>query len=212
MFPIISAVLPFTGMSLANLVPSIGMWVYLLVFLVILFASTIVGGAVPDNTFLFLLGAVGAADGLSLEWLLAMAIAGGFAGYEINYWSGRIVGLAIVLRRFPGVLEDKNVQKALGLMDTFAPVTFFLSRTLPVLNLPSFIFGVNAMNYRRYVVYNLTSSMLWCGFFMALGNYIGGITFVSVYLGYIADLFLIVLLATILVGGVVLIREYRIFR
>jgi membrane protein DedA with SNARE-associated domain len=89
-FPLLSALPSLSSLSLADQILQSGMWVYLLVFLVILLASTIVGGPIPDNTFLLLTGAVASGDGLSMELLLIVAMAGGFAGYEINYWSGRL--------------------------------------------------------------------------------------------------------------------------
>ena len=101
MFPIISALLPLTTTSLSDKILSFGIWVYLIVFLVIMLASTIVGGTIPDNTFLFLAGAVAADNSLSMGWLLVAAVGGGFVGYEINYWSGRFFGLTVCQKSCP---------------------------------------------------------------------------------------------------------------
>ena len=142
MYPIISALLPLTSVSLSDQILSFGIWVYLIVFLVIMLASTIVGGTIPDNTFLFLAGAVAADNSLSMGWLLVAAVGGGFVGYEINYWSGRLFGLTVCQRSCPAILTDKHLRRALDLLDTFGPVSLVLSRFLPVLNLPSFIAGM----------------------------------------------------------------------
>jgi len=56
-----------------------------MVFVIVTLGSTVVGGLIPDNTFLFLTGAVARVKGLSMEWLLFLAVWGGFVGYEINY-------------------------------------------------------------------------------------------------------------------------------
>lgn len=105
MFPLLSALPSLSSLSLADQILQSGMWVYLLVFLVILLASTIVGGPIPDNTFLLLAGAVASGDGLSMELLLIVAMAGGFAGYEINYWSGRLFGNTVCKRGAPCTIE-----------------------------------------------------------------------------------------------------------
>lgn len=193
-----AALLPLTSLTLTDQILQQGIWLYLLVFVIITLASTIVGGPIPDNTFLLLAGAVVLNDGLSMEWLCLAAILGGFAGYEINYWSGRIFGIAICRGACPLVLHDGNVTKAIGLIDRFGAASLILSRFLPVLNLPSFLAGVHAMEYRRYVVFNLVSSVVWSGTLLLLGYYAGSIAIVSTYLDYLTDIFLVVLAAAVL--------------
>jgi membrane-associated protein len=79
---------------------------------------------------------------------------------------------------------------------------------MPVLNLPSFIAGVNAMEYRRYVVFNLISSAVWCGTLLILGYYIGSIAIINQYLNDLTDLFLILMAVAIIVVLVMFARDY----
>ena len=208
MFPQTAALLPLTTLAISDQFIQYGIWVYLLVFVVIMLASTIVGGPIPDNTFLILAGAVSVDNSLSIAWLLAAATAGGFAGYEINYWSGRLFGLTLCRGRCPVILHDKNVRKALDLMDRFGPVSLVLSRFMPVFNLPSFVAGVNVMEYRRYVVYNIFSSGVWVGILIGLGYSIGSISLISEYLDYLTDLFIVILAASIIIVIVMFVRDY----
>jgi membrane-associated protein len=208
LIPIPAALLPLTPLAISDQILQYGIWIYLLVFLVIMLASTIVGGPIPDNTFLLLAGAVVVDDGLSIGLLFAAAAAGGFAGYEINYWGGRLFGLTICRGACPAILHDKNVRDALRLLDRFGPVSLILSRFMPVFNLPSFIAGVNAMEYRKYVVFNLISSCVWCGILLGLGYYVGKITLVSQYLDYLTDLFIVILAAAIITALVMFVRGY----
>ena len=69
---------------------------YLIFFIIVMLGSTVVGGLIPNSTFLFLNGAVARANSLSIEWLLLLAAGGGFVGYEMNYWSGRRFGITIL--------------------------------------------------------------------------------------------------------------------
>jgi len=181
---------------------------YLLVFVIIMLASTLVGGMIPDNTFLFLTGAVAMVNGLSIEWLLVTAIGGGFAGYEINYWSGRLFGVAIRRRISMAVLHNKNVRKALDMMEGFGPVTLILSRFMPVSNLPSFIAGLDEMKYRRYVVFNFISSVVWSGTLLMLGYYFGGISIIKKYFGYLTDLFIVIMAVAIIIALAIFVRDY----
>lgn len=204
----VAALLPFTPLFLSDQILQYGIWIYLLVFLVIMLASTIIGGPIPDNTFLLLCGAVATVDGLSMELLFVVAALGGFVGYEINYWSGRLFGLSICRGACPGVLHDKNIRKALDLMNRFGPATLILSRFIPVLNMPSFIAGMDAMKYRRYFIFNLISSVVWCGILLMLGFFIGTLSIINAYLDYLTDLFIIILLFVIILTLVMLARDY----
>ncbi len=208
MLPFIVALFSLTPVSISDQVLSFGIWAYLLIFAVIMFTSTIIGGPIPDNMFLILIGAAAIDNGMSMEGLLVVAVLGGFAGYEINYWSGRRFGLTICRGACPVVLHDKNVRKALDMMDRFGPASMILSRFMPVLNLPSFIAGVNAMEYRRYVVFNLVSSVVWCGTFLVLGYSIGNIAIINEYLDIITDFFLVIMAVAIIIVLVMFVRDY----
>ena len=208
MLPLLTVLLPFISVSITDQILSYGIWTYLLIFIVITFTSTVVGGPIPDSAFLILIGAAVIDNGLSMEWLVIMAVLGGFAGYEINYWGGRLFGLKICRGVCPIVLHDKNVGKALDMMDRFGPASLIISRFMPVLNLPSFIAGVNAMEYRKYVVFNLISSAVWCGTLLMLGYYIGTIAIINQYLDDLTDLFLIIMAIAIIVVLVMVARDY----
>ena len=185
-----------------------GIWMYPLLFIVIMLASTIFGGLIPDNTILFLTGAVALDNGLSMDWLVVMAVGGGFVGYEINYWSGKLFGITICRRVCPVVLHKKNVRKALDMMDRFGAASLILSRVMPVMNLPSFIAGVNAMDYRRFIGFNLISSVVWCGTLLTLGYYFGSIPVLNEYLDLLAGLLLVLITVAMILVFVVTARDY----
>lgn len=208
MFPLIAFLFPLTSLSISNLILQYGIWVYVLTFVIILLSSTVVGGTIPDNTFLILAGAVTNGNSLSMTWLFVAAVGGGFVGYEINYWSGKRFGLPISRKIFPAVLHDKNVKKALDMMNRFGISALIFSRFMPDLNLPSFLDGVNAMDYRRYVVFNLASAVVWCGILLMLGYYIGSLPIINAYLDYVTDLFIVMLVAGIIFIIVIAARNY----
>jgi membrane-associated protein len=203
-----AVLLPFIPLSIQDWILQYGVWVYMMIFLIIRLASTIAGGPIPDNTFLVLLGAGAITNGLSMEGLFVMAALGGFAGYEINYWSGRYFGLTICRGVCPVVLGARNITKALALMDRFGPVTLVLSRFMPVLNLPSFISGMNRMEYRRFIIFNMISSAVWCGVLLTCGFYLGTLSLVSGYINLLTNIFIIILAAAILITVVMTTHDY----
>jgi len=205
--PIFAIQLSLTSLSISDQFQHYGMWMYLMVFVIVTVGSTVVGGLVPDNTFLFLTGAVARVNGLSMEWLLILAVGGGFLGYEINYWSGRLFGIAFLRGISPPFIQNSKVRKAFDMMEDFGPVTLILCRIIPVLNLPSFIAGVDKMDYHRFVGYNLISSCIWGLGILILGYFFGGISIMNEYLGYLAVLLIIIIGIAIIISLVSFARN-----
>lgn len=187
---------------------SLGIWAYLLLFLVFLVSSTVPGGMIPGNLLLLLAVAAVYDYGLSLTALILAAAGGGFAGYQINYWSGRLFDLTLCRKGFPGVLNETNLQKARDLTEKYGPVALVLSRFLPVLNLPPFIAGVESMNSRSYVFYNFLSAVLWCGILLVLGYLIGNIPLVRDHIDFVAFLFLVIAASAAIAVSILLVRDY----
>jgi len=208
MLPIIATQLSFTFLSISDDFLRYGIWMYLMVFVIVILGSTVVGGLIPNNTFLFLSGAVARLNGLSMEWLLLLAAVGGFVGYEINYWSGRLFGITILRGVYQTALQHRNVQKAFDMMKDFGLVTLIVCRVMPVLNLPSFIAGVNMMDYRKFVGFNLISSAIWGQSILMPGYFFGEIPFINEYLSYFVDLLIIVIVVTTIVVLVTFARRH----
>lgn len=204
----VSDQLAFASPLVSDQIFSLGIWAYLLLFCIFLVSSTVAGGMIPSNLLLLLAAAAVFDYGLSLMALSLAATGGGFAGYQINYWSGRLLDLSRCRKGCPGMLNDTNMQKARDLTNKYGPVALILSRFLPVLNLPAFIAGVESMNARTYVFYNFLSAVLWCGIFLVLGYLIGNIPFVRHNIDVITILFLVITASAFLVVGILLVRDY----
>lgn len=187
---------------------SLGIWAYLLLFCIFLVSSTVPGGMIPGNLLLLLAVAAVYDYGLSLAALVLAATGGGFAGYQINYWSGRLFDLTLCRKGFPGVLSETNLQKARDLTEKYGPAALVLSRFLPVLNLPPFIAGVESMNSRSYLFYNLLSAVLWCGIVLVLGYLIANIPLVRDHIDFVAFLFLVIAASAFIVVGIMMVWDY----
>jgi hypothetical protein len=60
---LIAVIPPLPTLSLSDQMIQTGIWAYLLIFLLLTFTSTIVGGAIPDNMILILIGASAVSNG-----------------------------------------------------------------------------------------------------------------------------------------------------
>ena len=186
-----------------------GVWFYLLVFAVILLGAVFIITPVPENSLLFLAGAMAVNNQVSLPWVLVASIAGAYVGYDLNYWSGRLLSLAVCRKFCPHILQAKNMEKARALMDRFGPLSVVISRFIPAVNLPPFFAGLESMDYRRYVPANILGAVLWCSITVFLGYFVGSFEIVQDYVTFIFDLVLLVTAMTIIYAVVNIVRARR---
>ena len=85
-------------------------------------------------------------------------------------------------------------------MEGFGPVTLVVCRIVPVLNLPSFLAGVDKMDYHRFVGYNLISSFVWGLGILVLGYFFGGIAVINEYLTYFVVLMIVIIVVAIIIS------------
>ncbi|MDD1661833.1 MAG: DedA family protein [Methanomicrobiales archaeon] len=183
-----------------------GIWFYLLVFTVILLGAVFIITPVPENSLLFLAGAMAVNNQVSLAWVLAASVAGAYVGYDLNYWTGRIFSLAVCRRFCPHILRTRNMEKARALLSRFGPLSVVISRFIPAVNLPPFFAGLDTMDYGRYMVANLSGAVLWCGITVLLGYYVGSFEIIQDYVASIFDIVLIVTAITIAYAVIQLAR------
>src|SRR5829696_3987474 len=78
---------------LAQIVAQLGVWTYVLLFIVI-FCETglVVTPFLPGDSLLFIAGAIAAAGGMYVHALFAVLVVASFSGDNTNYWIGRVAG------------------------------------------------------------------------------------------------------------------------
>jgi len=184
-----------------------GLGFYLLIFVIILLGAVFIITVVPENSILFLAGALAVNGGVSLDWVLVASIAGAYIGYDLNYWTGRLLRLTFCRRVWPRIFHEKNVEKTRALMERFGPVSVVISRFIPAVNLPPFFAGLDSMDYGRYVAVNLAGAVLWCIITVLLGYYIGSLDIIQDYVNLLFDLAILATIITLLYAVLTLVLE-----
>ena len=186
--------------------PQYGSWVYILIFVVILLASVFVITPMPANSLLFVSGAMVMNGQLSLEWVLTSAVAAAYIGYDLNYWSARLLGLTACRKGCPHIFGARNIERANALLAQYGPISIIISRFIPVLNLPPFFAGLNSMDYRRYMLFNLLGAVIWCVIILIIGYVMGGFEIIRKYLPLIFVLVILALAVSLVYGLGVLLK------
>ena len=156
-----------------------GTGLYIILFLII-FAETglVVTPLVPGDSLLFATGALLAMNlpGLSI-WvmiplLIVAAIAGDFVNYRIGQWSAP--------RLFTGPLAKwlnrKHLKQTEEFYEKHGGKTVIIARFIPIIRTYApFVAGLGAMNFPKFILFNVVGGVAWITSFLLLGYFFGNI-------------------------------------
>lgn len=162
MIPELVKVLFFSDQLLPEIIASAGLWVYLVIFTIIALEEGIIFAIfLPGATLIFFAGAVAGAGQLDLAYALVAIISGAIIGSSINYWLGNAVGLPL-LRRYPTLIREDHINKTSHYFDTYGGRTIFFARFIPIIRTFSpFMAGIGKMQFRRFILYNIISALVF---------------------------------------------------
>jgi Uncharacterized membrane-associated protein len=157
-----------------------GALVYVLLF-VIIFAETglVVTPFLPGDSLLFAIGAIAAnpESGLNI-WLAAIVLlVAAILGDTVNYWIGRKSG-AWAIRTFPRIIKQSHLDKTSEFFVRYGGKTIIIARFVPIVRtFAPFVAGSGAMNYKRFMTFNVVGALLWVGLLLPAGWFIGNADF-----------------------------------
>lgn len=173
---------------LASFATEHGPWVHLLLFAII-FAETglVVTPFLPGDSLLFAAGALAARPEMNLSlWLMFVlltiaAIVGDFVNYHIGQYLGpRIFRGEATTGLVSKLLNRKHLDKAHAFYDKYGGKAVVLGRFVPIVRtFVPFVAGAGAMNYSKFVFYNIAGAVLWVGVCLAAGALFGNIPVVK---------------------------------
>jgi membrane-associated protein len=142
----------------------------------IVFAESglLVGFFLPGDSLLFTAGLLASRGTLNLPIIMVGCAAAAIAGDQVGYAIGRRAGPAIFRRPDSRLFHKKNVDRAKAYFEKNGPRTIILARFVPVIRtFVPVVAGVGAMNYRKFVTYNVVGGVLWGGGVTVAGYFLG---------------------------------------
>jgi membrane-associated protein len=190
---------------LSQIIQNYGVWTYLLLFLVI-FVETgfVVMPFLPGDSLLFAAGtfaspALGSSLNIFLLWALLCTAA--ILGDTVNYWIGHFIGP----KAFTGevrFLKKEYLDRTHEFYEKHGGKTIIIARFIPIIRtFAPFVAGIGAMNYGRFITYNVVGGVLWVTIFTFGGYYFGNLPFVK-------ENFSLVVIAIIFISVVPMIFEF----
>jgi membrane-associated protein len=187
---------------LGEVIGNYGAWTYV-ILLVIIFCETglVVTPFLPGDSLLFAAGAFAALGKLDPLWLFLLLSAAAIAGDTANYWIGHWIGP----RAFSGeirFLRKEYLDRTHAFFEKYGGKTIILARFVPIVRtFAPFVAGVGAMNYAKFIAYNIVGGVAWVALFVFGGYWFGNQPFVK-------KNFSLVVLAIIIISVMPMVIEY----
>lgn len=160
---------------LDTIIRAYGGWTYGILFLII-FCETglVVTPFLPGDSLLFAAGTFSARGSLDPNVLFLLLSVAAIVGDTVNYWIGRFVGpRAEQGLRF---VKKEHIARTHAFYEKHGGKTIVIARFMPIVRtFAPFVAGVGAMEYGRFLVYNVTGGLLWIAVFVYAGYYFGTI-------------------------------------
>ena len=164
---------------LSQVISQYGVWTNLILFLIV-FAETglVVTPFLPGDSLLFAAGTFAALGALDLRVLLVILMIAAIAGDTVNYWVGAWIGPRAFSGRVRWLRKD-YLDRTHAFYEKHGGKTIIIARFVPIIRtFAPFVAGVGAMNYGKFLLYNVVGAVLWVGMFVLGGYFFGNIPIV----------------------------------
>ena len=151
-------------------------WGGMLMLVVIVFAETglLIGFFLPGDSLLVTAGVFAAAGHLDIRLLLTVVTAAAIVGDQVGYYIGYHTGPRIFRREDSLLFKRAHLVRAQEFYEKHGGKTIILARFVPIIRtFAPVVAGVGAMQYRRFVSYNVIGGFLWVWSMSLLGYSLG---------------------------------------
>ncbi len=188
---------------LAEVITQYGVWTYALLF-VIVFLETglVVTPFLPGDSLLFAAGAFAALGALELWPLFLLLVVAAILGDTVNYAIGHYLGPKVFHFEKSRFFNPDHLRKTHAFYEKYGGKTIIIARFIPIVRtFAPFVAGIGAMNYKRFLAYNVAGGLLWVLVCLFAGYFFGNLPFVK-------KNFSLVILAIIVISVLPAVVEY----
>lgn len=159
-----------------------GAWVYGILFLIV-FAETglVVTPFLPGDSLLFAVGAIAAnpESGLNVFAAGLVLFFAAVIGDTVNYSVGKFAGAALS-KKYPRLIKPEYLAKTHEFFERYGGKTIILARFVPIVRtFAPFVAGSGAMDYRRFMMFNVAGAVAWVALLVPCGWFFGNLPWVK---------------------------------
>lgn len=164
-----------------------GAWIYGLLFLIV-FCETglVVTPFLPGDSLLFVAGTLAASTTttgdtvLNVHLLSGLLIVAAVLGDSVNYGIGRWLGPRVFRMQDSWFFNRKYLEAAQAFYRRHGGKTIVIARFVPIIRTYApFVAGVGAMDYRRFIGFNVGGAVAWVGLLVYGGYFFGNLPWVQ---------------------------------
>jgi len=185
------------------LIQSVGIWSYVVLFLII-FCETglVVTPILPGDSLLFATGAFAAIGSFNIWVLIISLCCAAVLGDTANYWIGYRVGPKVFKKDYGWLLNKKHLDRTHRFYEKHGGKTIIIARFMPFIRtFAPFVAGIGTMSYAYFISYNVIGGVAWILTFTLGGYFFGNIPIVK-------RNFTIVIMAIIIISVMPAVIEY----
>lgn len=160
---------------LDTIIRNYGVWTYSLLFLIV-FCETglVVTPFLPGDSLLFAAGAFAARGSLDVALLFFVLSVAAIVGDTVNYSIGRY--LAPRMEKGIPFIKHQHLERTHAFYEKHGGKTIVIARFMPIVRtFAPFVAGVGAMEYHKFIGYNVGGALLWVSLFVFGGYFFGNI-------------------------------------
>jgi membrane-associated protein len=135
----------------------------------------------PGDSLLFAAGTIAAMDGnpLSVAVIIPLLVAAAFAGDNINYFIGSLLGHKVYERNYR-LIKREYLDKTHAFYEKHGGKTIIIARFIPIIRtFAPFVAGVGSMTYLRFISFSIFGAIFWVASFTLAGYFFGNIPLIK---------------------------------
>ena len=167
-------------LHLRELAQTYGAWVYAFLFLIVfLETGVVVTPFLPGDSLLFVAGTIAAAGELNVHVLVILLAVAAIAGDSLNYAIGRYIGPRVFRFEDSRFFKRAYVDRTHAFFERHGGKAIIIARFVPIIRTYApFVAGIGAMDYRRFLMFNVTGAVLWVVLLTYAGFFFGNLPLV----------------------------------
>ena len=157
------------------MIQTMGIWSYVIIFLII-FCETglVVTPVLPGDSLLFAIGTFAALGSFDIIMVLILLTIAAIAGDTVNYWIGNYLGPKVFHYEDSRFFKKKHLERTHQFYEKHGGKTIIIARFIPIIRtFAPFVAGIGRMTYSKFLSYNVVGGILWI-FSLTLAGYFFG--------------------------------------
>jgi membrane-associated protein len=159
---------------------------------IVIFAETglVIFPLLPGDSLLFVAGTVVASSGIDIHLLVLTLFVAAVLGDSVNYGVGHYIGPKAFSQphetRLGRWLKPEYLDRTHRFYEKYGGFTIIIGRFVPIVrSFAPFLAGVGAMDYRKFLLFNVVGAAAWVGALAYAGYLFGNIPWIKDNLAWI---------------------------